>query len=43
MILLAHIMMVPVEEFFVPLAGGAGAGTLLLVKWTIERTRSYRR
>lgn len=27
MILLAHIMMVPVEEMLVPLAGAAGAGT----------------
>jgi len=42
MILLAHIMMVPVEEMLVPLAG-AGAGTLFLVKWTIERTRCFRR
>jgi len=29
MILLAHVMMVPVEEMLVPLAGGAGAGTAL--------------
>lgn len=42
MIVLAHIMMVPIEEMLVPLAS-AGAGTLMLVKWTIERTRSYRR
>jgi hypothetical protein len=43
MIVLAHILMLPVEEVLVPLASGAGAGTLFLVKWTIERTRSYRR
>ena len=29
MILLAHIMMMPVEEVLAPLAGGAGAGTAL--------------
>ncbi|HYL27765.1 MAG TPA: hypothetical protein VEW74_08005 [Candidatus Nitrosotalea sp.] len=27
MIVLAHIMMMPVEEVLVPLASGAGAGT----------------
>ena len=42
MIVLAHILMAPVEEVLVPLAG-AGAGTLMLVKWTIERVRFYRR
>ncbi|HEY1867733.1 MAG TPA: hypothetical protein VGG70_05505 [Candidatus Cybelea sp.] len=29
MILLAHILMFPVEEVLVPLAGGVGAGTAL--------------
>ena len=31
MILLAHIMMIPVEEVLVPLASGAGAGAALLL------------
>jgi hypothetical protein len=29
MIVLAHIMAMPVEEFLIPLAGGAGAGTIV--------------
>jgi hypothetical protein len=29
MILLAHVMMIPVEEVLVPLAGSAGAGTAI--------------
>lgn len=43
MIVLAHIFMLPVEEVLMPLAGGAGAGMVLWLQWTIERTRSYPR
>jgi hypothetical protein len=39
MIVLAHIFMLPVEEMLIPIAGGAGAGTLLWLKWKIKRAR----
>jgi hypothetical protein len=42
MILLAHIMMIPVEELL-PLASGAGAGMVLWLQWTTKRARFYRR
>ena len=42
MILLAHIFMLPVEEVLLPLAGGAGAGTVLWLQWTIKRARYCR-
>lgn len=31
MILLAHVLMIPVEEFLVPLVSGAGAGSALVL------------
>ena len=43
MMLLAHIFMVPVEEVVLPLAGGAGAGTLLLVAALLAPLRGKRR
>jgi hypothetical protein len=36
-VLLAHIMGVPVEETLVPLASGAGAGTVLWLTALIAR------
>ena len=35
MIVLAHILMVPVEEVLAPLAGGAGAGIALWLTTTL--------
>jgi hypothetical protein len=38
--LIAHIGGMPVEEFLVPLASGAGAGMLLLARfWVISHVR----
>ncbi len=39
MIVLAHIMGMPVEEVLVPLASGAGAGSVL---WFASLLRKYR-
>jgi len=38
MILLAHIMALPVEEVLLPLASGAGAGTVLWLAALLRRT-----
>jgi hypothetical protein len=35
--LLAHIMGMPVEEVLVPLAGGAGAGTVIWLSALLKR------
>ncbi|MFZ0031657.1 MAG: hypothetical protein WAK84_07285 [Candidatus Cybelea sp.] len=37
MIVLAHIMAVPVEELLVPVASGAGAGTVLWLAALLRR------
>jgi hypothetical protein len=37
MILLAHIMAMPVEEVLVPLASGAGAGTIIWLAAILTR------
>jgi hypothetical protein len=37
MILLAHIMAMPVEELLVPLASGAGAGTVIWLAALLSR------
>ncbi|MGZ3553646.1 MAG: hypothetical protein ACXWNL_02390 [Vulcanimicrobiaceae bacterium] len=41
MFVIAHIAGMPVEELLVPLAGGTGAGVLLLVVriWVMSRVR----
>jgi hypothetical protein len=37
---IAHIMGAPVEELLTPLAGGVGAGVLLLARiWVVTHTR----
>lgn len=37
MIVLAHIMAMPVEELLVPLASGAGIGTVMSVAALLKR------
>ncbi|HEY7981965.1 MAG TPA: hypothetical protein VID19_10820 [Candidatus Eremiobacteraceae bacterium] len=39
MIVLAHIMAMPVEEVLVPLASGAGAGTVIWIAALLRRFR----
>lgn len=45
MIVLAHVMMLPVEEVLLPLAGGAGAGTALFamgaLQWLRYKTKRH--
>ena len=42
--LIAHIGGMPVEEFLVPMASGAGAGMLLLVRfWVMSHGQRTRR
>jgi hypothetical protein len=43
MILLAHILMMPVEEVLVPLVSGAGAGTALVLAAFLPPFRRKRR
>ena len=39
----AHVAGVPVEEALLPLAGGAGAGLMLLARaWVVSRVRRER-
>jgi hypothetical protein len=37
MIVLAHIMAVPVEELLIPVASGAGAGTVIWLAGLLRR------
>jgi len=34
-VVLAHVMMIPVEEMLVPLASGAGAGMVIWLRWKL--------
>jgi hypothetical protein len=43
MIVLAHVLMLPVEEVLLPLASSAGAGTVMWLGWMIKRAHSYRK
>jgi hypothetical protein len=42
MIVLAHIMAMPVEEVLVPLASGAGAGTVIWLAALLRRAGAKR-
>lgn len=43
MMVLAHIMAVPVEEFMLPFASGAGAGTVIWLAALLQRALRWRR
>jgi hypothetical protein len=43
MIVLAHIGAMPVEELMVPLASGAGAGTVIWLAALLRRALRWRR